>query len=329
MGLLSATAPFLYKGSESMIETVMSMELPVGEVLRIKKNRLAPDQPTGREKRICIVSGIHGDEMGGQYICYELIRRIKADFSGLKGVVDVYPALNPLGLDTYNRGFPTFDFDLNTIFPGSLEGGMIDMMAARIVEDLEGADLCLDVHANNMHVKEAPHVRVNDTVNEETMGYARDLNLHAVWVHPSNVVKEGSLAYALNQMGVNTLVIESGVRMETDHALCRKIVDGIFNVMKSLGIWEGKPESAGEMDIWVDDRVEFINCNSTGLFIPAVSLFSRVKKGETIGVIAKPILGAVIEEVKAPIDGMIFTLRRYPSVREGAMIARIVGGCHG
>ncbi|MDO4553737.1 MAG: M14 family metallopeptidase [Lachnospiraceae bacterium] len=311
-----------------MIETVMSMALPVGEVLRIKKNRLMPDGPLEQGKRLCIVTGIHGDEMGGQYICYELIRRIKAEYDRLTGIVDIYPALNPMGLDTYNRGFPTFDFDLNTMFPGSPDGGMIDDMAHSIVEELADANLCLDIHANNMHVKEAPHVRVNDGSNEKTMEYAKSLNLEAVWVHPSNVVKEGSLAYALNERGVPALVIESGIRMETDDVLCNKIVDGIFNTMKCLGVWSGKADITTEPDIWVDDRVEFINCDSTGLFIPAVSLFSQVKKGDLIGVIAKPILGAVIEEITAPMDGMIFTLRRYPSVREGAMIARIVGGSH-
>ena len=307
-----------------MIETVTSMELPVGEVLRIKKNRLQPDILTGQEKRACIVAGIHGDEMGSQYICYELIRRIKENYERLKGIVDVYPALNPLGLDTYNRGFPVFDFDMNTIFPGSEDGGMVDEMAARIVEELKGADLCLDLHANNMHVKEAPHVRVMDDQNERLMGYAKAMNLHAVWVHPSNVVKEGSLVYAMNQEGVDSLVIESGIQMETDRELCDKIVNGILNVMKKMGVWEGEP-IVNKTIIWEDDTVEYINCDSTGLFISSVSLFSKVKKGDRIGVIVKPILGAVIEEITAPMDGVIFTLRRYPSVREGALIARIAG----
>lgn len=311
-----------------MIETVLSIELPVGEVLRIKKNRLMPDVLTGKEKRFCLVAGIHGDEMGGQYICYELIRRIKEDYNSLKGIVDIYPALNPMGLDIYNRGIPTFDFDLNTIFPGSEDGGMAEVMAARIVKELLGADLCIDLHANNMHMKEAPHARVNDNGNQKMMEYARALNLHAVWVHPSNVVKEGSLCYALNELGVNSLVIESGMRMDTDHDLCSRIVDGILNVMKMLGVLEGEPSIERNTLMWKDENVRFINCNSTGLFIPSVALFAKVKKGDVIGVIAKPILGAVMEEILAPVDGEIFTLRKYPSVREGAMIARIVGGSH-
>ena len=41
-----------------MIETVARVNLMVNEVLKIKKNRLTPDNITGDEKRIALVSGI-------------------------------------------------------------------------------------------------------------------------------------------------------------------------------------------------------------------------------------------------------------------------------
>ncbi len=60
-----------------MIKTVVSMELPVDEHLQIKKNRIMPKHPTGDEKRVAIVTGTHGDELEGQLVCYELLRRLK------------------------------------------------------------------------------------------------------------------------------------------------------------------------------------------------------------------------------------------------------------
>ena len=54
-----------------MIETIASVGLPVGEVLRIKKNRILPEDTEKNVGRISIVTGIHGDELEGQYICYE------------------------------------------------------------------------------------------------------------------------------------------------------------------------------------------------------------------------------------------------------------------
>ena len=57
-----------------MIEEVVSVDLPVHERLVIKKNRLMPDNATGKETRVSIVTGTHGDELDGQYVCYEIIR---------------------------------------------------------------------------------------------------------------------------------------------------------------------------------------------------------------------------------------------------------------
>ena len=50
-----------------MIEEVFSIELPVGERLIINKNRITGKDP--KKKRLVIVTGIHGDEFEGQYIC--------------------------------------------------------------------------------------------------------------------------------------------------------------------------------------------------------------------------------------------------------------------
>lgn len=70
-----------------MIETVVSLGLPAGERLLVKKNVLKPMVITGSEKRVCIVTGTHGDELEGQFVCYELNRRIEEHLEYLKGIV--------------------------------------------------------------------------------------------------------------------------------------------------------------------------------------------------------------------------------------------------
>ena len=78
-----------------MIEEVVSVDLAVHERLTVRKNRLAPKQLTGNEKRISIVTGTHGDELDGQYVCYEIIEEIQMYPEKLKGIVDIYPDVNP------------------------------------------------------------------------------------------------------------------------------------------------------------------------------------------------------------------------------------------
>lgn len=309
-----------------MVKTVASIELPVGERLLIQKNVIMPEQPTGREKRFCVVSGTHGDELEGQYVCYELNRRIREEMSHLKGIVEIYPALNPLGIDTITRSFPVTDVDMNRIFPGTEEGTVADLMAGRIVEDLAGADFCIDVHASNIYIREIPQVRLNESTADKLLQYAVRLNTEFVWVHHASTVLESTLAHTLNMIGVPTLVVEMGMGMRITEKFCFQLVDGIFCLMRDLGIWDGPVKEPKTPIVSLGGEVGHVNAEKSGLFVSRVKHRNDIRCGEIIGEIVDPLRGTVRETLYAPCDGLIFTLRAYPMVEEGALIARILGG---
>ena len=308
-----------------MIDTVVSVKLPIGEMLRIKRNRLMPDVVTGEEKRICLVSGIYGDELGGQYICGEIIRRIKAEFENLTGIVDVYPAVNPLGLDARTRAVPISDIDYSSAFPGDINGGLEDYTAAKLIEDIKGASCCIDIHSS-IFLQEVPQVRLNNDYDETLLHLSKYMNTDLVWIHPSQTVNEGSLAFTLNQMGIPTMVTESGAAFRIRYEYCRQIIDGIFSVMAVLGIWKGKVQGKTKVPFIHEDQIFYLNCESSGLFVSYKRLKDPVKKGEIIGIVQNPLMGATEEEVVAPTDGILMTLREHPSVTEGSLVARVIGG---
>lgn len=309
-----------------MIETVVSVGLPVDEKLIIQKNRLQPLLLTGKEKRICIVTGIHGDELDGQYICYELVRRIRENIENLSGIVDVFPALNPLGIDSISRGIPMFDLDMNRIFPGSESGAMTESVAAKIVDNIIGSDMCVDIHSSNIFLKEVPQVRVSEKMSEKLLPYAKLMNADLVLIHESPTVLDATLSHSLNNMGVPTLALEMGVGMRITKEYGEKIVIGIMNVMKELGIWSGEVDPVQEPVVSTDGQVTFVNGNASGIFVPCVEHWQEIKKGEPIGEIMNPLKGTVEHHVTAPVDGLIFTLREYPIVYCGSLLARILGG---
>ncbi|MBU5488212.1 succinylglutamate desuccinylase/aspartoacylase family protein [Clostridium sp. MSJ-8] len=309
-----------------MIKEVVSVGLPIDERIIIKKNTIEPDNIMGNEKRICIVTGIHGDELEGQYVCYELIKRINENKSKLKGIVDIYPAINPLGIDSISRELPMLELDMNRIFPGSEGGTMEEFLANRIICDIEGADICIDVHSSNIYLKEIPQVRISEENATELMDYAKKLNVDFIWVHEAETVLRSTLYHSLNSRGVKTLVVEMGVGMRITKEYCNNLVDGIFALMKSEGIWEGESIIPKEPVISSDGEVALINAQCSGVFIPCVKHWKDVKKGEHIGDIISPIEGKVIDEVISPCSGMLFTLREYPIVYEGSLIGRVLGG---
>lgn len=309
-----------------MIETIATINLPVDEVLNISKKRLVPQRNEEEQtlKRISIVTGIHGDELEGQYVCFELLRIIKENMHLLNGIVDVYPAINPLGIDSITRGVPGLGLDMNRMFPGADEGTIAECIAASVVEDLKGSDVCIDIHASNIFLREIPQVRLNIELSEAYLHLAKLLNTDLIWLHNSSTVLESTLAHALNTAGTPTLVVEMGVGMRITREYCRQLTDGIFVLMKELGIWNGTAAVPREPIIATDERVGFINASSSGIFIPMEHHGNHVCQGEHIGDIVDPLNGMVVDYIKAPWDGTIFTLREYPVVYSGSLIARVL-----
>lgn len=312
------------EGEESMIETVMSAQMPVGLPMRIKKNRLEPDCELGDRKRVSIVAGIHGDELQGQYICYEIIRRIKENMESLCGIVDIYPCVNPMALEVRNRKSPSGAIDMNTVFPGSRHGHTVEYMAAELFEDLVGSDFCIDIHSSDIFVQEIPQLRLPENAGKRVLEIASHSGLPLVWINgKASSVKEGSLAYSLKRRGIPVVVVESGIALKINYEYCKKVIDSIFAMLKEVGVFTAPVVSGRGTLVAKSGDVAYAHGNTSGLFVPKAQIGTFVRGGQIIGTIVRPLLGAQLEEIKAPCDGLIFSLREYPAVCEGELLARI------
>lgn len=306
-----------------MVEDIFSVELAVGEKLTIRKNHIVSDSnPNG--PRISIVTGIHGDEMEGQFVCYEIARLIAEHPEHLKGVVDIYPAANPMGLDMATREVPKLEMDMNRMFPGNNYGTATERIAAALVEDIIGSDICVDVHSSDNYVREIPQVRLSSEFADKLLPLARLTNVDIIWVNASTSVHESTLAHSMNCMGVPTMVIEMGQGMRINRLFGEQVVIGIFNLMKEKGIWDGEVAITQMPAISTDGEVDFIRAECTGVFLPSIAHNHYVQAGEPIGQIIDVLRGELLQEIKAERDGLVFTLREYPFVTKGALLARIL-----
>lgn len=311
-----------------MIKTIVSTNLPVDEQFRIRKNVIKGG--AGR-RRFSIVTGTHGDELEGQMVCYEMAKIVNEHKDQLNGIVEIYPALNPLGIDTIQRGIPNFDLDMNRIFPGDPDGSMAEQTAYKIVEDLKGSDMVIDIHSSNLFLREQPQVRINVLNEGVLVPFAKKLNIDFIWIHNAATVLEATLAHSLNSTGTKCLVVEMGVGQRINNQMCRQLEKGLFQLMYDLGMWKLKPESMSEFCDVADhealvckgDVVEFLNAEESGVFISDKKTGTEVKKDELIGEIVSPLTGTILSSVHSPCDGYLFTIRAYPIVYEGSLMARI------
>lgn len=306
-----------------MIKTIFSAQLPIDEKLLIQKNEIK-GKTSG--KRLCVVTGTHGDELEGQYVCYLLSEFLERNIDKISGTVDIYPALNPLGIDSITRGFPGFDLDMNRIFPGSENTSLSDRAAFEIVNDIKGADFAIDIHASNIFLRELPQARININTAENLTHYAELLNIDLIWIHPAATVLESTLAHSLNSLGVKTIVIEAGVGMRITPEYGKRLFHGILNLMKNIGMYSGDIDYQIVKPIIVDnpDGVEFINAGTSGVFLPLKNYGEKVFSGDVLGEIVSPLTGKILSKVIAKNSGLLMTIRAYPIVYEGSLLARIV-----
>ncbi len=305
-----------------MIKTIVSTALPVDEKFLIRKNVITSGTSS---KRVCIVTGTHGDELEGQYVCYTLAKLLSENLDSLNGTVEIYPALNPLGIDTITRGMPGFDLDMNRIFPGDAEGTMAENVAYSIIEDLRGADMVIDVHSSNIFLREVPQVRVNVETQSDLMPFAKLLNMDFIWVHESATVLASTLAHSLNTSGTRCMVVEMGVGMRISHRLGNQLVSGILNLLRFYNMWKGSIFTSALKTplISANESVIFLNAAKSGVFLTEVKNGIVVDEGEEIGCIVSSLTGEVLQKIVAPVHGYLFTIRAYPIVYEGSLVARI------
>jgi hypothetical protein len=308
-------------------ERFLRLELPYRERLTVERAVFAG----GPGPRVAVLSGIHGDELEGLYVCHRLAARLEAlarEAPGaLRGQVELYPALNPLGLDTLERRVPIYDVDLNRAFPGHREGVLPQRLAHAALEAVDGAALAIDIHASNVYLREIPQVRISRSLEGKLVPYARRMNLDLIWVHEAVTVLENTVAHSLNERGVPCLVVEMGVGMRVTPDFAEQVVTGILHVWRDLGVLapELELEPAEHQPLVADDgNVVYLNAETSGMFVATAEHWMEVRRGDVLGRIVSPLQGAVLSEIRSPVDGVLFTLREYPLVYEGSLLARIM-----
>ena len=106
-----------------------------------------------------------------------------------------------------------------------------------------------------------------------------------------------------------------------------QVVVGILHVWQELGVL------AADLDLpplshspWLadDSNVHYLNADTSGLFVPCVDHWTSVQAEQVLGRIVSPYQGEVLSEVRCPVKAILFTLREYPLVYEGSLMARLM-----
>jgi uncharacterized protein len=309
-------------------ECILSLELPFSQTAALWRHQYQPQTNPGPES-LTIITGLHGDELDGAYVC-SLLHQFLQDLPKgwrLKGTINLLPNVNPWGTVLGERLFPLSDCDLNRNFPGNAQGVMEEQITAAVMNECLSADVCLDIHSSNSFLKEVPQLRV---VEERTaLANAKVMGLDLVWTHSAQSWIAGSLAKSLYEKQKQVLVLETGTGRRIVRRWAERIYEGILRLCVELNILHtDRPLPPRRRAVVVPETgIDHISAVQGGLFVPVegIDVGQQVYARQILGHIIHPVTLSSIE-VSTPSEGYLFTLRVNPSVLEGALLGRIARG---
>ena len=310
-------------------QIISSYQTPSGQRVEILKQSF-PSSRKRPVKRVAFIAGLHGNELEGVYICHLLTKHLKelqrTQPKAFLGEIHIYPAVNPQATASGTRLWPFLSIDFNRQFGGSEGNSPATKCAEELINDLKSsADIVIDFHASNLHLKETPQLRITEGFHKKLIPLGVHCNVDLIWVHPPSPMFKSTLAYNMNQSKVPTLVIETGIALRINQNFSNRILLGMLNLLYYAGVLvtSHPPPPVDHPIITHPSQVTPIHSEHAGLFVGHTDIKKNITKGEIIGEVVNAKSGETLQEVTADESGFLFTVRKHPLVYPGALLGRI------
>lgn len=306
-----------------MKEEILNIPTPFGEPLILYKNRWGPE---GGES-LSIVSGLQGDRLNGLMVASRLSRFLNDVESGketgyqIRGTIQIFPVVNYKAWETGN---PIWNFDSQDVdltFPGTGVGELTETICNTVIRHTAESDYGIILQTGERHYEDAPHIKLIDPTRKRR-NLARSLGLpigREVAESPSLVL---SLAKQWDQMGLHPFILSAGKPQSYHPQYSDLLLGGIINFMRAEGLLSYNREKPSPRKMaFFDAHSECpVLTRQAGLFYPEPVNGTVVEKGSKLGEVRDLYEGAVLEEVHAPEEGYVVTLREHPMVHENELV---------
>ena len=214
--------------------------------------------------RITLIAGTHGDE--GPWSALTIKKLLRHPVENLNGRIRVIPTANALAAEANARN-STIDspnaFDLDSCFPGTMDGSYTQRLAAHLTPLLDDSDVIIDLHGGGSWCVNAFVKRF-----EGSEDLAADIGAPFITNAPN---KPGGLTTVARSRGTKVVNVEIGGRSGAEMYWCDQIVTGMERALHNMEVLRldsppGPPEPA--MDV---SSTEAIRAERGGIFVPTVN----------------------------------------------------------
>ena len=297
----------------------ITLDLVVGKLYTHNEVTMPVHVIHGKEDgpTLFVCAAIHGDEITG----VEIIRRLLKTpaLKRIRGTLLAVPIVNVHGFINKSRYLPDRR-DLNRSFPGSKSGSLAARLANLFMEEIVSkATHGIDLHSGAIHRDNFPQIRAN-LDDQRTMDMAMAFGIPVII---NSEIPAGSLRGAAMKFDIPAIVYEAGEALRFDELSARHGVSGILRVMRFLHMLPTKAAKAHKhIEPFIARSSTWVRTPDAGILRSKTRLGARVKKDDTLGIVADPFGGKEML-VTSPNSGIVIGMNNLPLVNEGEALFHI------
>ena len=291
----------------------------------------------GEGAPVLLTGGIHGDEYEGQIALDNLIRMLKPD--ELNTGVVIMPAANLPAAQSAARVSPLDGGNLNSAFPGRVDGGPTEQIAHFIeTELLPHVSAWIDIHTGGTSLEYTPMAAIHSSENSDLD--KRALTALKAFGAPLSTVfclqHEYAASSAAQRHGLVYIYGEFGGGGTVNSEALEIVSNGIIRMLDHFGVLRSikrfNPPRIPDFRLvetvtganYVDTRRNYVFAPCSGLFVYTSRLNEKVRKGQTLGhvhLVDQPLEAP--REVCFEMGGLLIAKRHPARVEPGDCLAQI------
>jgi predicted deacylase len=272
--------------------------------------------------RVLITAGVHGGEFTGIDAATRLASLLEPAL--VHGQLIICPVANPPAVYRGRLGISPLDgVNINRVFPGDPDGGPTERLAAWLFAHLvNGADAYADLHAGGIDevLRNFVGYRLTGDARHDarTADMACSLGIEDIVIGLDT--KGGNSQAAAARAGIPAILVETGQLGERDPDAARRLVDGLYGMLRRLDVLtpDGSADEPVREWVWVAG----ITAEQTGLWYPEFTAGDDVTEGQVIGRVIDPADGQE-HKVHTPAGGRVFYGMHGLTVAPGTELAAI------
>ena len=279
------------------------------------------------KKSLCIVGSTRGNEYQQIYTCSQMVKRLKElEQEGRfeEGVeVLVIPSLNPSSMNIEKRFWPTDNTDINRMFPGYSLGETTQRIAAGVFEVISKYENGIQFTSFYMPGQFCPHVRMMKA-GYESVEKARQFGLPYIVLKVPKPYDTTTLNYNWQVWETNAFSLYSTTTDKIDEKSAEELIDGMLRFMVCNGMLKGNAEKGFDSKVFADGELLAVRPEKSGIYQKVTQVGSQVKKNQLLACILDTCEGEVIEELRAPADGVVFFQHDKPLVYADTAVIKLL-----